>query len=150
MIKSSSISVMLFFTLISYSAQFASVLASDPPTIDSKILMQTSVSWDGEPIIYPAGEAEVTAVYIEIQPGENTGWHYHPIPSFAYLIEGNLEVTLKDGQSKTMEQGDTLAEVTNTVHNGRNIGESTVRLIVFYIGSKEDTLTIMLDNNEDF
>lgn len=119
---------------------------SDPSTIEGTVLMQTSESWDGEPIHYPEGEAEVTAVHITIPEGEETGWHFHPFPSFAYLIEGSLIVTLENGTTKNLHQGDPLAEVTKKIHNGKNPGDTPAKLIVFYIGNKDDVLTVMSDD----
>jgi len=73
---------------------------------------------------------------IEIAPGGETGWHLHPVPSFGMVVQGELEVSLKDGRKKRLKAGDALAEVVNTAHNGRNVGTEAVKLVVFYAGSK--------------
>ena len=44
-------------------------------------LLKTTTSWDGKPLVWPAGQAEVTALLIEIAPGGETGWHRHSVPS---------------------------------------------------------------------
>jgi quercetin dioxygenase-like cupin family protein len=59
---------------------------------------------------------------IEIAPGAETGWHSHSIPSFAFILEGELEVRLKNGSVNRLKAGEALAEVVNTLHNGRNVG----------------------------
>ena len=41
---------------------------------------------------------------------------------------------LIDGKTKYLKSGEALAEVVNTLHNGRNVGSSPVKLIVFYAG----------------
>lgn len=105
-------------------------------------LMKTTQSWDGKTIQYPTGQAEITGLLVEIAPGKATGWHEHPVPSFAYMLSGTLEVTLKSGQTKQLKTGDTLAEVIDTGHIGRNIGSDSVRLIVFYTGVVGKALTI--------
>lgn len=99
-------------------------------------VLKTQTSWDGQPLQYPAGQAEVTGMLIEIAPGGETGWHLHPVPSFGMVLEGVLEVTLKDGRHNRLKAGDALAEVVNTAHNGRNVGTVPVKLVVFYAGSK--------------
>lgn len=99
-------------------------------------MLKTQTSWDGQPLQYPAGQAEVTGMLIEIAPGGETGWHLHPVPSFGMVLEGELEVSLKDGRRNRLKAGDALAEVVNTAHNGRNVGTVPVRLAVFYAGSK--------------
>ncbi len=105
-------------------------------------LMKTTQSWDGKTIQYPTGQAEITGLLVEIAPSKATGWHEHPVPSFAYMLSGTLEVTLKSGQTKQLKAGDTLAEVIDTGHIGRNIGTDNVKLIVFYTGAVGKALTI--------
>lgn len=104
-------------------------------------LMQAPASWNGALLAYPAGQAEITAMLIEIAPGAQTGWHLHSVPSFGYLLEGELEVSLKDGAVKRLAAGQALAEVVNTLHNGRNVGSGPVKLVVFYAGAVDSTLT---------
>ena len=41
-------------------------------------LLKTTSGWDGKQIVYPERQAELTALLIEIAPGESTGWHQHP------------------------------------------------------------------------
>ncbi|MDD2776834.1 MAG: cupin domain-containing protein [Gallionella sp.] len=104
--------------------------------------MKTTQSWDGKPIVYPTGQAEITGLLIEVAPGKETGWHEHPVPSFAWIISGTLEITRQDGQVKRLQAGDALAEVIDTLHNGRNVGTDVVKLVVFYTGAVGTPLTI--------
>jgi quercetin dioxygenase-like cupin family protein len=105
-------------------------------------LMQSTASWNGAALAYPSGQAEVTGLLVEIAPGGETGWHLHPVPSFGYLLEGELEITLKDGSVKRVLAGQALAEVVNTLHNGRNVSKGPARLVVFYAGAVGSTLTV--------
>ena len=79
---------------------------------------------------------------IEIAPGASTGWHAHPVPSFAMVLEGTLEVTLKDGRTKRIGASEALFEVVDTLHNGRNVGKGPVKLVVFYAGAVGVPLTV--------
>lgn len=110
--------------------------------VKAKPLVKTSESWDGTPLVYPKGQAEITGMLIEIMPGAETGWHLHPVPSFGMLLEGQLTVSLKDGRTKELKAGDTIVEVVNTFHNGRNTGTSIAKLVVFYAGEKDGKLTV--------
>src|SRR5512145_1049541 len=74
-------------------------------------LLKTTSTWDGQPIVYPEGQGEVTAFIIELAANGETGWHEHPVPSFAYIMEGELEVTRRDGSVKRLKPGEALAEV---------------------------------------
>ncbi len=104
-------------------------------------LLKTQTSWDGAPIEYPKGKAEITGMIVEIAPGGETGWHLHPVPSFGMLLEGELEVSLKTGAKKIIKQGEALAEVVNTLHNGRAISKTPVKILVFYAGSTTSNIT---------
>ena len=97
-------------------------------------LAKTLTSWDCRPIVYPHGTAEMTSLLVELAPGAQTGWHCHPFPSFAYLLEGTLEVTLDDGRVQGLNAGEALSEVVNRSHNGRNVGRVPAKLVVFYAG----------------
>lgn len=106
-----------------------------------QLVEKAQSSWDGQPLAYPAGQAEVTAMRIDIAPGAVTGWHLHPVPSFAYVLQGELEVSLRDGAVKRLKAGDVLFEVVGTAHNGRNVGDVPVQLMVFYAGAVGEALT---------
>ena len=117
--------------------------ALDPATaVKVTPLIKTGNSWNGTPIAYPAGEAELTGLVIEIAPGGETGWHLHPVPSFGMILQGTLEITLRDGRVKRLSGGEGFAEVVNTEHNGRNVGDIPVRLVVFYAGAAGQALTL--------
>jgi quercetin dioxygenase-like cupin family protein len=113
---------------------------TDKPKITP--LIKTTHSWDGKQIVYPVGQPEITGLIVEIAPGKATGWHLHPLPSLAYILEGTLDVMLKDGQIKHLGAGDPLVEVVNTAHNGRNVGTTPVKILVFYAGVVGRKLTI--------
>jgi len=135
-------------TFVSVVAAFA-IFASQPAfaldqsaAVKVNKLMQTTSSWNGAALAYPSGQAEITALMIEIAPGGETGWHLHPVASFGYILEGELDVHLKDGSVKHLVAGQALAEVVNTLHNGRNVGKGPVKLVVFYAGATGSTLTV--------
>lgn len=98
-------------------------------------ILKSATSWDGEPIVYPTGKAEITGMVVEIAPGAETGWHLHAVPSFGMILEGELEVHLKNGEVKHLKPGEALAEVINKLHNGQNVGSVPVKIVVFYAGS---------------
>ena len=105
-------------------------------------LLRTAQSWDGKPIAYPAGAGEAVMLIVEIAPGGQTGWHEHGVPSFAYVLQGELEVRLADGRKNRLVAGDALAEVVGVLHNGRVVGDVPVRLVVFYTAGEGRPLTV--------
>ncbi|HJY36490.1 MAG TPA: cupin domain-containing protein [Steroidobacteraceae bacterium] len=121
---------------------FAANAIEPSTTVKVTPLLKTKQSWNGAPIQYPEGQAEISALMIEIAPGGETNWHEHPVPSFGMLLEGTLEISLPDGKKKLMKAGEALAEVIATPHNGRNVGTTPVKLIVFYAGAVDKQLTV--------
>jgi quercetin dioxygenase-like cupin family protein len=105
--------------------------------------LSTTQTWDGAPIQYPSGTAKVTGAIITLLPGTETGWHLHPVPCFALILEGDLVLELKDGRTKKLKAGDTLAEVIGTPHNGKNMGKVPLKIAVFYVGNTELKNTIL-------
>ena len=122
-----------------------SLASAFEPTATLKVtpLLKSTTSWDDKPLAWPTGQAEATAVTIEIAPGAETGWHKHPVPSFGVVLEGTLEVALKDGRTRRVEQGQALAEVVDTWHNGRNLDpKKPLKLLVFYTNTAGQPLTV--------
>ena len=56
--------------------------------------------------------------------------HKHPYPRYGYVLSGTLEVTVSGGKTYRYKAGDFMAEVVNTWHTGKNVGDTTVRLLV--------------------
>ncbi len=127
-------------TLLCFS-QTASFALDASQSITVTPLLKSTTSWNGVPLSYPKGDAEVTGMVVEIAVGAETGWHLHSVPSFGMMLEGSLEVSLKDGSTKILHKGDALAEVVNTLHNGKNIGDTPVKIVVFYAGAVGSKLT---------
>ena len=135
-------SVLRFTLLVALLASTFAVAAeqSSQPAYSSgvttKILLRTQVDGAGQPIVYPAGApAEVTAVHVTIAPGQQTNWHTHPVPCFAYMLEGEITVETADGKKHTFKAGDAVPEVVNVLHNGTNAGTTPARLVLFVIGT---------------
>lgn len=105
-------------------------------------LMKTTTTWDGKPISFPTGQGEATMLIVEVAPGGETGWHEHPVHSFAYILDGDLEVTLADGRKNKLGPGEALPEVVGVIHNGRTVGDKPVRILVLYTATEGQKLTI--------
>ncbi len=57
-----------------------------------EVLLQGSETVLGQEIAYPAGKPVVTAAIVTMVPGQETGWHAHEAPLFAWMLEGELTV----------------------------------------------------------
>lgn len=108
-----------------------------------KTLLKTTTAGNGQPIKYlKTDRPEITVAMVEIAPGKETGWHMHQIPVYAYVLSGTLRVMMDDGGAITFKKGQTIIEVQNMAHNGKNIGREKVRLLVFYTGAEGMPLSI--------
>jgi quercetin dioxygenase-like cupin family protein len=99
------------------------------------MVLSTGSTVTGEPVRYPSGApAQITAVEITLQPGQQTGWHTHPVPLFGYILEGELTVDYGAKGKRTYLKGDGLAEAMNEAHNGHNMGPHPVKILAVFIG----------------
>ena len=114
--------------------------------VTTKELVNSTKEWDGQPLPgYPVGPAQIKVLRIKIPSGVTLPWHYHPVINAAVILEGRLELYLKNGTTKSFGPGEALVEVVNTVHAGKAVGPDDVDLVVFYAGSKGLSATILSD-----
>ncbi|AFY75154.1 hypothetical protein Syn7502_03288 [Synechococcus sp. PCC 7502] len=127
-------SLATFYSASSWSKENTPEYKSDYKQ-DIKVtqLLKTQTTSIGQPINFATiNKPEVTAVKVEIPPGKETGWHKHPHPGYAYIIQGTLTLELERNQKFTFKPGSTFVEVVGTLHNGKNLGNEPVILIAFF------------------
>ncbi len=140
------ICICLFLTANIFMPALLSAYDSD---LIVKELLKTSKMPDGSPVHYTVtDDPEVTVLDITIPPGKETGWHYHPIALYAYVLEGALTVETGDGKSYTYTSGQPIIEFVNQVQNGINKTDKPVRLVVFYLGIKDKPGAVMATGPE--
>jgi quercetin dioxygenase-like cupin family protein len=102
-----------------------------------KRILQTSTTTSGDPIHYPdVADPEVESLIVEIPAGGETGWHTHPVPAYAYILAGTIEVDSEGGAKRIFKAGDSFAEMVDHRHNGRVVGDETVRILMIVTGQK--------------
>ena len=85
----------------------------------------------GQPIVLPQKNVQVLVSSFEIPPGAKLPVHMHPSARYAYVLEGQLEVTNVDtGKSTSYKKGDFIVEMIGTWHQGANVGSGPVKLLV--------------------
>ena len=91
----------------------------------------------GNAITYPGGDpAQITGIIITMEPGSSNGWHSHPVPTFGYVLSGELTVEYDTGEVKLIGVGDTIVEAQHTPHQGHNRGTEPIKIVVFYAGAE--------------
>ena len=101
----------------------------------TRAVLSTGTTVTDEPIRYPSGTPHITAVELTFKPGQQTGWHVHPVPLFGYVLEGELTVDYGAKGKRTYRKGDALIEAMNEAHNGRNTGRRPLKILVVYMGA---------------
>jgi quercetin dioxygenase-like cupin family protein len=100
-------------------------------------VVKGSTTLGGQKIEYPkTDKPEISALHVEIEPGGETGRHMHPVPTFVYVLEGVLTVETDDGSRHEFQAGKGFLEVTNTWHNGKNMGKSPLKFLVVFSGEE--------------
>ena len=140
------IALMLFLALEVPSAALADDYASG---VEASLILKTTTTTGHYPAKYLNTERpEITVMKVEIKPGTETGWHSHPVPLYAYVLEGNLTVEVKGGKAYHFTAGDAIVEFVNIPHNGKNLGTMPVVLIAFYTGEIGTPNTVMLPSGQ--
>ena len=112
--------------------------------VTSKDLIKSTESWDGNKLpAYSLTQPEVTIKEIVIAPGEELPWHQHPVINAGILLSGELMVYTRDGKQKNLKAGDTLIELVNTSHYGKNISSEPAKIVVFYLAEQGDKVTVL-------
>lgn len=108
-----------------------------------EIIISGKRSWDGELLpAYPEGQPEIIIVRIVVEPGEKLPKHYHPVINAGVVLKGTLTVIAESGLEKEFKAGDGIIEMVGPVHNGENRGEEPVEIIMFYVATPGQPLTL--------
>ena len=100
-----------------------------------------------QPIAYPKKKAaQVSSSIVQLEPGQETGWHKHNVPLYAYVLEGAVTVEYDAGVVKVYPAGTALMEAQGVWHNGTNQGDTVVRILTVYLGAKGVKNTVERDS----
>lgn len=112
--------------------------SSGPSSAGQEVLLDAQrITVLDQQIVYPKKvPAQVTSSIIELQPGQETGWHRHNVPMYAYVMDGTITVEYDAGVTNVYPAGTALMEAQGVFHNGTNKGEGPVRILVVYFGAK--------------
>jgi quercetin dioxygenase-like cupin family protein len=112
-------------------------------TVKVEVLAKTSSSWDGSTLpAYPGGTPEVTILRITIPPKVRLPLHKHPVINAGVLLKGELTVVREDGKTLHLKAGDSIVELVNQWHYGKNEGDKPAEIIIVYSGVKGTPITI--------
>ncbi|MEX3011744.1 cupin domain-containing protein [Hoeflea sp. TYP-13] len=130
-------SAVLAFALMTGIAAAKDYQRVVPLLNDSKTIL-------GQPLAYPSkGTPKIQSVIVTMLPGEETGPHTHPYPTYGYILEGELTVSYPGGIKKVYKKGEAVMEAVNAIHNGKNTGSEPVRILVVFMGVADQANTLL-------
>ena len=101
------------------------------------VLTQHTETLSGKKIVYPNTDvAQIESHLVTIKPGGETGRHYHPGPTYMYVIEGILVVQLDDGTQKEYRSGQDLLEDGRVWVNNKNPGSTPTKFLAVIVGER--------------
>ena len=69
---------------------------------------------------------EIVQVLTEIPAGVESGWHTHPGEEVGYIVEGTVEMMIKDRPTLRLHAGDGFLIPPGTEHNAYDVGRTRV------------------------
>ncbi|SDU09480.1 cupin domain-containing protein [Desulfobacula phenolica] len=133
----------IFCSICLISLLSSHVWAQEGNVVKVDLLARTSSSWDGQILPdYKAGKPEVTILKITIPPKAELPLHEHPVINAGVLLKGELTVETEDKKRLHLKAGDSIVEVVNKLHYGKNEGNEPAEIIVFYAGIQGKPITI--------
>ncbi|HEY3798030.1 MAG TPA: cupin domain-containing protein [Caulobacteraceae bacterium] len=79
---------------------------------------------------------EVQLVQHDFAPGETSGWHIHHGVEMAYVLTGDLQISVAGRAPIVVHPGDSFMVPRDTPHEARNIGARPASLILSYLMDK--------------
>jgi quercetin dioxygenase-like cupin family protein len=133
----------LFYVLCLMVLLPAYASAADANGINTDVLSKTGSSWDGKVLPdYAKDKPEITILRIKIAPGAQLPLHKHLVINAGLLLSGELTVVTEDNKRLHLKAGESIVEVVNTWHYGKNEGDKEAEIVVFYAGIAGAPITI--------
>jgi quercetin dioxygenase-like cupin family protein len=94
----------------------------------------TRTSLQDQPLSDPARHAVVARA--EFAPGVAAGRHTHPGEELGYVLEGTLLLEVDGKPPLTLKAGDVFFVPAGVVHDGKNIGSGSAKVLATYVVEK--------------
>jgi len=140
-----------FLTLIvCLSLLLLNACAGNLKNINVETLAKSSISWDGQTLPdYPKGKPEITILRIKIPAGAKLEMHKHPVINAGLMLAGELTVITEKNETLHLKAGDSIIEVVDKWHYGKNEGSKTAEIIVFYAGIVNQPITVKATHRDE-
>jgi quercetin dioxygenase-like cupin family protein len=82
---------------------------------------------------------------VQIPEGAASGRHSHPGPEVGYIVRGDVAMEFDDRPTLTLHTGDPFMIPTGAIHNARNIGTVTTKMLSTYLVDEAQPLVTLYD-----
>ena len=118
------------WSFVAVAAVSGGLLAQNPGVTRTPV-------YKGE-VSVPGREAIVARV--EITKGSEVGRHTHPGDEISYVLEGEADILIDGQPVKHVKPGDGFSIPGGQIHNARNTGSGTLKLVGVYVVEKGQPL----------
>lgn len=101
------------------------------PGIERTVVERADVSVPGR---------EAVVARVELAPGATAGRHTHPGDEIGYVIEGEGELLIDGEPPRNLKAGDGYVIPAGKVHDARNAGQATARIVGVFVVEKGQPL----------
>jgi quercetin dioxygenase-like cupin family protein len=88
---------------------------------------------------------EIVQSLAEIPEGVASGRYSHPGPEVGYIVRGDVAMEFDDRPTLTLRSGDPFLIPPGVIHNARNIGTVTTKMLSTYVVDETQPLATLLD-----
>jgi quercetin dioxygenase-like cupin family protein len=89
---------------------------------------------------------DIVQTLAEIPEGAASGRHSHPGgPEVGYIVRGDVAMEFDARPTLTLRTGDPFLIPTGVIHNARNIGTVTTKMLSTYVVDEAQPLATLLD-----
>jgi len=113
-----------------------------PPT-DALAATLTRTEIQREPFSVPG--REIVQVRTEIPAGVSSGWHTHPGEEVGYIVEGVVQMEIRDRPTLLLHAGDGFCIPPGTPHNALDLGPGTGVMLSTYLVDVDQPLSAVAD-----
>lgn len=85
---------------------------------------------------------EAVVMKVDIAPNGSIGRHTHHGEEMGYVQDGDIEMLIEGEAPRSLKAGDGFIIPSGKIHEARNIGSGTARVIVTYVVEKDKPLTV--------
>ena len=89
-------------------------------------------------------DREAVQVLAEFAPGAAAGKHTHPGEELGYILEGTLVLEIQGKPPVTLKAGDSFFVPAGVVHDGKNVGKGSAKVLATYIVEKGKPVATMV------